>query len=117
MTGNFDFPKTGPVTIYDLGAPENLEIVNTREREKFTSFEASQVVQKSKEYSEIFIEHYRAVIWKDINKNRSSEVNVIYRNGHKIHVSTYHFNQHILKQEHIDRLLTAENILERTQYN
>ncbi|MCK5272486.1 MAG: hypothetical protein KAJ52_07905 [Sedimentisphaerales bacterium] len=116
-TGNFDFPKTGPVTIYDLGAPENLEIVNTREREEHTSLEASQVIQKSKEYSENFVEHYLAVIWEDTGKNGISFVNVIYRNGNKIHVSTYMFNQHILKQEHIDRHLTADDILERTQYN
>ena len=115
MVGDFDFPETGPTTIYDLGAPAGLEIIDGAEREKDTSPEARQVIQKGKECSDSFVDRYRAVVWEDMMKNRGSEVNVIHRDGNRIRVSTHYFVQHILKRGQIDVPLTVDDILKRAQ--
>ena len=87
ITGDFDFPKTGPATIYDLGLPAHLKIVNYDEREATTTIEASKVIQAGSEASENFPMNYRAIIWED--KTQYGTVHLIYHHGHKISVSTY----------------------------
>jgi len=110
ITGDFDFPKTGPDTIYDLGVPANLKIVNHDEYEATTSIEARKVIQAGKEASENFPSHYCATFLED--KVRYGAVHVIYRSGQRISVSTY-YNRPVLENSQI--LLSDDNVLEWTQ--
>jgi hypothetical protein len=90
IMGEFHFPSTGPVTIYDLGVPVDLEVINRRKLEDSTSSEATEILQASRKASEDFPSQYLAIIWESGTQQvQVGEVDVIYRNDHKIHVSVY----------------------------
>lgn len=110
ITGDFDFPQTGPATIYDLGLPAHLKIVDNREREDSTSLEAGKVIQVGGEASKNFPSQYRAIIWE--YRTRYGVVHLIYRNGHKISVSTY-INLRV--PENSETPLTEDKVLKWTQ--
>ncbi|MHC4259694.1 MAG: zf-HC2 domain-containing protein, partial [Planctomycetota bacterium] len=69
ITGVFEFPQAGPETIYDLGIPPEVKIVDTRQRGESSSDEAKDLLQISKENSEDFPIRYRAVIWERRDQN------------------------------------------------
>jgi len=112
ITGNFDFPQTGPSTIYDIGAPVHLKIVNARKQKESTSFEINEIIKASAKASENFPSKYLSIIWE--SETSSGEVAVIYRNGHKINVSRYSYDiMSPIKSP--DSPLTTDEVLRWTQ--
>lgn len=86
ITAEFSFPQTGPATIYDLGVPAEMPMVNILEQGESSSLDAEELTEAGKVSSENFLTSYRAVIWP---KSSGFEITVIYRRGQKIRVNTY----------------------------
>jgi hypothetical protein len=107
ITGIFSFPESGPVSIYDLGVPEDLPIAKDYDRVANPSIE--EIIEAAKEHYENFPKRCRAVIWQN---DRESEIEVIWRDGEKIHFNHY-FN--MVGQEniqyHLELPTTVEDIL------
>ncbi|UCD28584.1 MAG: hypothetical protein JSV03_16130, partial [Planctomycetota bacterium] len=84
ITGEFDFPQTGPLSIFDLGVPHDLPIVRWDDNVPTSS--VAEVLEAGKKAKEQFPVRYRAVVWQ--NKG-SHEVDVVWRNGDKIRHARY----------------------------
>lgn len=88
ITGNFDFPETGPVDIYDLGVPKNVEIVKKAPAQTVEESEpqVSKIIQAGKEASRQFPRQYRMIAWED---KPDGKVTVTYRNNALLQRSNY----------------------------
>jgi hypothetical protein len=107
ITGVFSFPETGPLSIYDLGVPEDLPI--TKYYDKVADPSIEEIIEVAKQHYENFPKRCRAVIWQN---DRESEIEVIWRDGEKNHFNHY-FNMEGEKylQYHLDLPTTVEDIL------
>ena len=83
ITGTFDFPETGPASVYDLGVARDLPISRPT-----TSRLAGvqEVLANAKAALERFPSRYRVVVW---DNTRESEIDVIWRDGVKIRFDLY----------------------------
>lgn len=113
ITGVFPFPEIGPLSIYDLGVLKDLPIAKTYDKVANPSIE--EIFRTAKQYYEDFPKRCRAVSWQN---DRESEIEVIWRDGEKIHFNHY-FNMDGQRytQYHLDLPTTVEDILvwEKTQ--
>jgi hypothetical protein len=107
ITGIFSFPETGPLSIYDLGVPKDLPIV--KEYDKVANPSIVEIIKTAKQYYEHFPKRCRAVIWQN---DRESEIEIIWRDGEKIHFNHY-FNMvgETNIRYHLDLPTTVEDIL------
>lgn len=107
ITGVFSFPETGPLSIYDLGVPEDLPIA--KDYDKVANPSIEEILEAAKQHYEDFPKRCRAVIWQN---DRESEIEVVWRDGEKIHFNHY-FNMRGQKyiQYHLDLPTTVEDIL------
>gem|GEM_PF-702531 len=108
ITGEYDFPDSGPSSIYDLGVPHDLPVVNLEK--KVTEPDVQELVEASKKAQQAFPERYRAVIWPE----KRGEIEIIYRDGQKIRCQ-YYFNLGPESPEyHLPLPATVEEVLEWT---
>ena len=84
ITGEFDFPESGPTSIYDLGVPRDLPVV--KEYDKTASPSVAQVFEAGKAAVENFPSRYRAIVWQN---EGSHEIDIIWHDGDKIRQSRY----------------------------
>ena len=108
ITGDFDFPKSGPSSIYDLGVPRELPIV--RDYDKTPDASVIEVLEEGKAALERFPSRYRAIRWD--NDDEGSGIEVVWRNGKKVHDNHY-FNlqaEDLYPEYHLDLPATAEGV-------
>jgi hypothetical protein len=86
ITGTFDFPETGPASIYDLGVPRDLPVVKRSDSDKVAVLAVVSTLEAAKAALNRFPARYRAVVW---DNNRESEVEIVWRDGRKIHHNHY----------------------------
>jgi len=84
ITGTFDFPETGPVSIYDLGVPRDLPIAKSYDKVLAPAVE--EVIAAAKAALERFPSRYRAIVW---DNTKETEIDVIWRDGRKIRMDHY----------------------------
>ncbi len=84
ITGTFDFPQTGPASLYDLGVARDLPIVKTYDKVALPGVQ--EVLANAKAALERFPSRYRAIVW---DNTKESEINVIWRDGGKIRFDLY----------------------------
>jgi len=84
ITGTFDFPATGPASIYDLGVARDLPVAKDYDKVPVPSIE--QVLEAAQAAWQRFPARYRAVVW---DNDRNSEIEVIWRDGPRIHHNHY----------------------------
>jgi hypothetical protein len=104
--GEFDFPETGPSSIYDLGVSPDLPIVKDYDRVALPSI--VEVVEAGKANLENFPRQYRAIRW---DNTRESEIEVVWRNREKIHHNHY-FNKTDYPEYHLELPASAEEVLQ-----
>ncbi len=84
ITGAFDFPATGPASLYDLGVPQDLPLVKTYD--KVAAPSAEKVLESARAALAAFPSRYRVVVW---DNTRESEIDVIWRDGKKLRSDRY----------------------------
>jgi len=84
-TGVYDFPKTGPSSIYDIGAPRDAKIVVER-KEDDTAPDVQRIVDAGKQAQQRLPRRHRVVVWK---LRDSGEVDVIHRDSEKVRHERY----------------------------
>jgi len=109
ITGEYDFPDTGPESIFDLGAPSNLKIVSRVESVDTISAEVQQILQAGEKAAQEFPKRYRAIVWQG---QEHGTIQVKYRNKDSLHSLNY-FNLDGQKYPdcHIDIPATTAAIL------
>ena len=110
-TGAFDFPQTGPASIYDLAVPRDLPIV--KNYDKVPAPPVEKLFDTAKTALARFPARYRVVVW---DNTRESEVDVTWRDGGKIRMDRY-FNlpPDMHPQHHLALPAQAQDILKWTQ--
>jgi len=84
ITGAFDFPETGPASLYDLGVSRDLPLVKTHD--KVAAPLVKKVLENAKAAREAFPSRYRVAVW---DNTRESEIDVIWRDGQKLRSERY----------------------------
>jgi hypothetical protein len=88
VIGEYDFPDTGPESIFDLGVPPGLKIVSRADPSSTTSTEVQQILQACEKAAQGFPKRYRAIVCSNRN-GEGGEIDVIYRSGEKLHFFHY----------------------------
>jgi hypothetical protein len=111
ITGTFDFPQTGPASLYDLGVPRDLPIAKGYDKVPAPSVEKIRAAAQAA--LERFPSRYRVVVW---DNTRESEIDVIWRNGGKLRMDHY-FNLRSDRhpQYHLVLPAQAQDVLQWTQ--
>jgi hypothetical protein len=109
ITGEYDFPDTGPASIFDLGVPSDLKVVSRVGPASTTSTEALQILQAGEKAAQDFPQRYRAIVWTD---REPGEIDALYRSGKKL-LFFHYFNLDGTKYSdyHIDIPATTTEIL------
>ena len=81
--GKYEFPSTGPSSIYDLGVPRDIPIVDAN---KTNSLAVQAIMDAGRQAKQSFPQHFRAVVWPEKN---GRTIYVIYRSGTKIRAMWY----------------------------
>lgn len=81
ITGEYDFPDTGPESIFDLGVPSNLKVVSRVGPASTTSTKALQIIHAGEKAAQDFPQRYQAIVWND---REPGEIDVLYRSGKKL---------------------------------
>lgn len=84
ITGEFDFPESGPTSIYDLGVPRDLPII--KHYDKIADPFIVEVVEAGSAALDRFPERYLAITWP---ADGDSTIEVVYSDGEKIHHNHY----------------------------
>lgn len=84
ITGEFDFPKSGPANIYDLGVSRDLPVV--KDYDKTVDPSIPQVFKAGRAAAEDFPNRYRVIVWEN---EGSHKIDIIWRDGEKIRQSRY----------------------------
>jgi len=84
VTGTFDFPETGPASLYDLGVSRDLPVVKYYDKAPVPSVE--KIMEAARAALERFPRRYRVVVW---DNTRESEIDVIWRDGGQIRSDRY----------------------------
>jgi len=110
ITGVFSFPETGPLSIYDLGVPEGLPIA--KNFDEVVNPYIEEILEVAKQHYDNFPKRCRAVIWQNDYLGQDSEIEIIWRDGEKIHLNHY-FNMDGEKnpQYHLDVPASVEEVL------
>jgi hypothetical protein len=110
-TGTFDFPQTGPASIYDLGVPRDLPVV--KDYDKVPTPSVEKIMAAAKVAMKRFPSRYRVVVW---DNTRESEIDAIWRDGGKIRSDRY-FNlpMDMHPQHHLGLPAKAQDVLKWTQ--
>lgn len=107
ITGAFDFPETGPASIYDLGVPRDLPVVKSYDKVPAPSI--ARLFEAGKAALGRFPARYRAVVW---DNDRTSEVEVIWRDGERIrHNHYFNLRADRYPQYHLNLPATAQDAL------
>ena len=85
IAGVYDFPKTGPSSIYDLGAPRDAKIVVERKEDDIAP-DVQRIVDAGKQAQQRLPGRYRVVVW---TLRDSGEVDVIHRDAEKVRFERY----------------------------
>jgi len=109
INGEYDFPETGPESIFDIGVPSNLKIVSRVAPVDTISAEVQQILQAGEKATQEFPKRYRAIVW---HGQEHGTIQVLYRNKDSLHFLNY-FNLDGQKYPdcHIDIPATTAAIL------
>ena len=111
ITGTFGFPDHGPQSIYDLGVARDLSV--TKHYDKAPASSVEQVTKAGKDALGRFPARYRAVVW---DNERTSEVDVVWRDGKRIHHNHYfNLSADRTPQHHLNLPATARETLDWAQ--
>ena len=113
ITGTYNFPETGPTSLYDLGVPRDAEIVR-RKKIPLTP-EVQAIVEAARLAREQFPTNYRTIIWP---AGKSGSVNVVYRDGEKIRRKQYNImsaHDPQYKHAYLPLPASAEQVLQWVQ--
>jgi len=109
ITGEFDFPESGPSGIYDLGVSRDLPIINHYDKVALPSI--IEVVEAGEANLENFPQQYRSLRW---DNERESEIEVVFRDREKIHHNHY-FNLEYYPEYHLKLPVSAEEVVQWAQ--
>lgn len=109
ITGEFDFPESGPSSIYDLGVPRDSPIV--KYCDKSPDPDIADIIKAGKSAMEQFPERYRAIIWEN---EGSHELDVKYKNHENVWQARY-FSLEQDPYYHLAVPATAAEVLAWTQ--
>jgi hypothetical protein len=111
ITGTFDFPETGPASIYDLGVARDLPI--SKSHDKVPAPAVQEIMAGAKAALERFPSRYRVVVW---DNTRETEIDVIWRDGAKLRMDHY-FNlpADMHPQHHLALPAQVQDVLRWTQ--
>jgi len=84
ITGQYEFPETGPADLYDLGVPRDAEIL--RQEDSPIAPEVRATVEAVRRARQDFPSRYRAVIWP---AEKSGSATIIYRDGTRTRLKSY----------------------------
>ena len=111
ITGEYDFPDSGPSSIYDLGVPLDTEII--RFSDEYASPDLKTIISAGKRAWAQFPTNVRVVIWEVIDKPAYvSYVHVIHRLGDKVRQDRYvnfdadYPDHHLPMTTDVDRVMT-----------
>lgn len=96
ITGTYDFPASGPTSIYDLGVPEDTVIVE-RERTPLAP-EVQEIIDAAKQARKQFPENYRVLTWPAEKRGTGTMLGclvgaqLVYRHGDRIRRNSYNVN-------------------------
>jgi len=111
ITGTFDFPQTGPASLYDLGAPRDLPIVKSYDKTPAPS--VAEVFEAAKTALARFPARYRAIVWDNDGEN---SVEIIWRDGARVHHNHYfNLGTDDGPQYHLDLPATVQEVVNWTQ--
>jgi len=105
ITGEFDFPDSGPSSIYDLGVSRDLPIIKHYAKVALPSI--VEVVEAGKTNLEKFPQQYRYLRW---DNDRESQIEVVFRNREKIHHNHYFNLLPIHPEHHLELPASAEEV-------
>ncbi|MFA5864941.1 MAG: hypothetical protein WC975_09670 [Phycisphaerae bacterium] len=106
VTGDYEFPATGPSSIFDLGVPRNTEIVTLRKN--IDNPTVKGIVEAGKKAHYQFPRNIRVV---ERVVSRPAEIDINYQNGIKYHWTRY-FNMRDKPEYFISLSATTDQILE-----
>ena len=111
ITGSFDFPETGPASVYDLGVARDLPI--SRNYDKVPVLAVQEIMTAAKAALERFPRQYRVTVW---DNTRETEIDVIWRDGAKLRMDHY-FNlpADMHPQHHLALPTQVQDVLRWTQ--
>ena len=112
MMGEYDFPDTGPISIFDLGVPHDVEIVSRVAEANRFSTETQQILEAGERAARNFPQQYRALVWSD---QEHGEIDVFYRSGERLHYFHYfNLDGDDYPECHLDLPTTTTEILHWT---
>jgi len=104
VTGAFDFPQTGPASIYDLGVSRDLPVAKSHD--KIASASVTEVLEAGKAALKRFPPRYRVVVW---DNERETEIEVIWRDDQRIrHDHYFNIRANSYPEYHLALPATAE---------
>lgn len=109
ITGKFEFPESGPTSIYDLGVSHDIPIIKDRPENPAPAPEIVEVLESVKKARERFPEQYLSITW---DNNRTSYLQVKYQDGQRIWLAQY---QSSIEPYHLPIPATASEVSEWTQ--
>jgi hypothetical protein len=109
VTGGFDFPETGPSSIYDLGVSRYLPIVKHYDKVALPSI--IDVVEAGNANLKNFPQQYRSLRW---DNERESEIEVVFRDREKI-LHNHYFNLEDYPEYHLKLPASAEEVVRWAQ--
>ena len=110
VTGEFDFPASGPSSIYELGVNEDLPIV--KEYDRIPEPSIAEVIRAGSAGLGRFPDRYRSLTWSI--EGYGCTIDVVYRNGEKIHHNRY-FSLVGQPDYSLKTPASAEDVLQWTQ--
>jgi hypothetical protein len=111
ITGTFDFPETGPASIYDLGVARDLPV--SKSYDKVPALAVQEIMAGAKAALARFPVRYRAVVW---DNTKETEIDVIWRDGTRLRMDHYFnlpFDMH--PQHHLALPAQVQDVLRWTQ--
>jgi len=111
ITGTFDFPDHGPQSIYDLGVARDLPVAKSYDKVPLASVQ--EAIEAGTDALGRFPARYRAVVW---DNERTSEVEVVWRDGIRIHHNHYfNLSADRTPQHHLRLPATVAEVLDWAQ--
>jgi hypothetical protein len=105
IVGKYDFPTTGPSSIYDLGVPQGLAIIDAKAK---PTDDVAKILEAAQAARDRFPKTYRLLVWTP--NDEMGAVDAIYRDGERFAQTRYFVND-LPGLPSFPRNATAEQVL------